>query len=76
MSDLARATAINAFKEGNHARLAAHSHRDAVKAFVQGWRQLAMHHQHMAAEHAIVARAHRFAIIAGRAAPDWEDWTT
>lgn len=63
------------FNEGNHARLSAHSHRDAVKAMNQGWRTLAMHHQHMAAEHALTARAFRFAIIAGRTSPEWEDWS-
>jgi len=61
-------------KVGNQSRLAAHSHRDATVAAARGWPTLARHHQHMAAEHAEMARAYRFAIIAGRTSPTWEDF--
>jgi hypothetical protein len=60
----------------SEASLAASSYRDVVKYMLQGFPMLAAHHQLKAAEHALMARAYRFAIIGGRAAPDWVDYET
>lgn len=60
----------------SEASLASSSHRDAVKAIVQGFPLAALHHQMKAEEHALQARAYRFAILGGRRAPEWVDYET